>query len=160
MIIGRIALFFALLFGIATTQMPEFLQQYRQRLGGAIDELTMIVAQFDAQSAGQNLTEDAAIARLEANPDPLVQGRGDEMQRIVARLAKLRRAATAFNEPDIADKWGTIAATFDPHIAARAYETFQPAVPTTGEGIRRRHHWLHRWRRARPAHRPADQASS
>ena len=142
MIIGRIALFFALLFGLPSTQMPEFWQQYRQRLGGAIDELTAIVTQFDTQAAGQHLTQDAAIARLEANPDPLAQGRGDEMHRIIARLAKLRRAAAAFNDPNIAGKWATLVETFDPYIAARAYETFQPAIPTTADGIHRRPHWF------------------
>jgi hypothetical protein len=135
MIIGRIALFFALLFGIATTQMPEFWQQYRQRLGGAIDELTAIVAQFDTQATAQSLTEPAAIARLEQSSDPLVQGRGDEMQRIIARLAKLHRAAAAFNDPNIAGRWTVLFETFDPYIAKRTYEAFQPAVPTTPEGF-------------------------
>jgi len=135
MIIGRIAIFFALLFGVASTQMPEFWQQYRQRLGGAIDELTAIVAQFDTQATAQNLAPEAAIARLEANPDPLVQGRGDEMHRIIARLAKLRRAAAAFNDPNIASKWTTLVRTFDPYIAERTYETFQPAIPTSAEGF-------------------------
>jgi hypothetical protein len=135
MIIGRIALFVALLFGIATTQMPEFWQQYRQRLGGAIDELTVIVAQFDHDAAAEKLTPDAAIAQLEANSDPLVQGRGDEMQRITTRLAKLQRAAAAFNDPNIAGRWVTLFETFDPYIAGRAYQTFQPAVPTTTEAF-------------------------
>jgi hypothetical protein len=135
MIIGRIALFFALLFGLASTQMPEFWQQYRQRLGGAIDELSAIVSQFDTQAARQNLTPDAAIAHLEANPDPLAQGRGDEMQRIMARLEKLRHAAAAFSDPNIAGKWTTLVKTFDPYIAERAYETFQPAIPTSADGF-------------------------
>lgn len=135
MIIGRIALFFALLLGVATTQMPEFWQQYRQRLGGAIDELSAIVAQFDTQAAAQNLTETAAIDRLEENPDPLVEGRGDEMQRLIARLTKLKRAAAAFNDPNVAGRWVILFETFDPYIARRAYETFQPAIPTTTEGF-------------------------
>ncbi|MGH6817333.1 MAG: DUF2937 family protein [Methylovirgula sp.] len=135
MIIGRIALFFALLFGIATTQMPEFWQQYRQRLGGAIDELTEIVAQFDKDAAGQSLTPDAAITRLEANSDSLAQARGDEMKRILARLAKLQRAAAAFNDANVAGRWMTLFKTFDPYIAERTYQTFEPAIPTTPEGF-------------------------
>ncbi len=131
MIIGRIALFFALLFGLASTQMPEFWQQYRQRLGGAIDELTAIVTQFDTQAASQHLTPDAAIAHLEGSGDPIAQGRGDEMRRIIGRLAKLQRSAAAFNDPNIAGKWATLIETFDPYIAGRTYATFQPAIPTT-----------------------------
>ncbi len=135
MIIGRIALFFALLFGLASTQMPEFWQQYRQRLGGAIDELTAIVTQFDTQAASQNLTPDVAITRLETSPDPIAQGRGEEMHRIIARLAKLRHAAAAFNDPNIAGKWTTLIQTFDPYIAERTYEAFQPAIPTSADGF-------------------------
>jgi hypothetical protein len=135
MIIGRIALFVALVLGLASTQMPEFWQQYRQRLGGAIDELTAIVAQFDAQAASQNVSPDAAIAHLEASSDPLVQGRGDEMARIIARLEKLHRSAAAFNDPNIAGKWATLIKTFDPYIAERTYATFQPAIPTTADGF-------------------------
>lgn len=135
MIIGRIALFFALLFGVASTQMPEFWQQYRQRLGGAIDELAQIVTQFDAEAAAAKLSPAAAIARLEANPDPLVEGRGDEMRRIIDRLAKLRIGAQAFNDPNVAAKWLTLIRTFDPYIAGRTYENFEPAVPTNTDGF-------------------------
>ncbi|MEI9915615.1 MAG: DUF2937 family protein [Methylovirgula sp.] len=83
MILNRIALFFAFVFGFASTQAPEFWQQYQQRLGGAIDELTTIVSQFDSEAAAQHLSESRAVDRLEANSDPLAQGRGAEMQRIV-----------------------------------------------------------------------------
>jgi hypothetical protein len=42
MLVGRLALFFGLLLAVAASQIPEYAQQYRQRLGGAIDELQTI----------------------------------------------------------------------------------------------------------------------
>jgi len=135
MIIGRIALFFAMLFGLASTQAPEFWQQYRQRLGAAVDELSAIVAQFDAQNAQQHLSESAAVDHLEHSPDPVVQGQGDEMQRFIARLARLRRAQAAFDEPNLAVRWLKLASAFDVSIAERAYAAYQPAVPATAEGF-------------------------
>ena len=135
MILNRIALFFAFVFGFASTQAPEFWQQYEQRLGGAIDELAAIVSQFDTQAGAQHLNEQQAVARLEANADPLAQGRGAEMQHLIDRLARLRRAQAAFNSPNVLSKWIALAATFDPTIAARAYEAYQPAVPTTPDGF-------------------------
>jgi hypothetical protein len=135
MIIGRFALFFAFVFGLAATQAPEFWQQYKQRLGGAIDELTAIVAQFDMDAAAQYLTRGQAIARLESDPDPLAQGRGVEMQHLVGRLTKLRQAAAAFEQTNVFAKWVALATTFDPQIAARAYEAYEPAVPTTPDGF-------------------------
>ncbi|HEY1735600.1 MAG TPA: DUF2937 family protein, partial [Methylovirgula sp.] len=39
------------------------------------------------------------------------------------------------NDKNIPEKWWTLSTTFDPVIAARAYETYQPAVPTSWEGF-------------------------
>ena len=47
MIVRAVALGVGVLCGALASQAPEFAQQYRQRLGGALDELTAIVAQFD-----------------------------------------------------------------------------------------------------------------
>jgi hypothetical protein len=135
MIIRRLALFFAMFSGLLTTQMPEYWQQYRQRLEGAIDELTEIVAQFDKDSAAQGMTQAVGIAHLEASTDPLARARGESMQHIVKRLARLRHADAAFDEKNLPVKWWTLATNFDPSIAAHAYQTYQPAVPTTAEGF-------------------------
>jgi hypothetical protein len=135
MIVGRIAFFFALLFGVATTQLPEFMQQYRQRLGGAVDEISAIIAHFDNDARDNGLSENAAIAQLENNPDPLVKARGVDMKRLIKRLNKLEMAQTALESPNAFEKWTTFVTSFDRSIAARAYETYQPAVPTTSEGF-------------------------
>ena len=42
-----VAFVIGLLLGFVLSQTPEFAQQYRQRLGGAVDELQRIVLQFD-----------------------------------------------------------------------------------------------------------------
>lgn len=70
LVLRRIALGFALFCGLIASQLPEFAQQYRQRLGGAIDELTAIVDQFAAEAASQGMDASKAIAQLEANTIP------------------------------------------------------------------------------------------
>lgn len=135
MIIGRIAFFFAIVFGIATTQLPEFVQQYRQRLGGAIDEISAIIARFDNEAHDNGLTENAAIAKLENNPDPLVKARGVDMERLIKRFNKLETVQTALESSNTLQKWTTFVTSFDSSIATRAYETYQPAVPTTSDGF-------------------------
>ncbi|MEM9851772.1 MAG: DUF2937 family protein, partial [Pseudomonadota bacterium] len=40
----------------ATSQFPEFSQQYVQRLGGAVDELRRVAADFDASARAAGLT--------------------------------------------------------------------------------------------------------
>lgn len=57
----RLALAVGLACGLVGTQAPEFAQQYRQRLAGAVDELTRVVQAFDAEAQGEGLPADAAI---------------------------------------------------------------------------------------------------
>ena len=131
----RLALFFALLVGLAATQLPEFLQQYRQRLGGAIDELAADVASFDDSAARQGVSEDAGLARLKANGDPLVQDRGQQTARTIARFHRLQAEQAQIDAASPAGRYVTFLADFDARIAARAYEIYRPAVPVTLDSL-------------------------
>ena len=51
------------------SQFPEFSQQYIQRMGGAVDELTRFVAEFDADAAELGLSRQAALVDLAAGGD-------------------------------------------------------------------------------------------
>ncbi len=135
MILNRIALFFAFVFGFASTQAPEFWQQYQQRLGGAIDELTTIVSQFDSEAAAQHLSESQAVDRLEAIP---IRWRRAAARKCSASSTGWRGSAGA--QPRSTRRTSSrngsrLAETFDPTIAQRAYEAYQPAVPTTSDGF-------------------------
>ncbi|MFN3498187.1 MAG: DUF2937 family protein, partial [Pannonibacter indicus] len=90
MLARPVALAFGLLAGITASQLPEFAQQYRQRLGGAIDALqtVMLQAAEDAQRSG--LDVDGAIARLKASGDQLVAAQGRSLEEIGDRLANMR----------------------------------------------------------------------
>jgi hypothetical protein len=52
----RFALAVAVLARLIGSQAPEFAQQYRQRLGGALEELNRIIAEFEAEVRAENLT--------------------------------------------------------------------------------------------------------
>src|SRR6202011_2754580 len=96
LMIRRIALAIGLLFALAGSQLPEFAQQYRQRLGGAIDELNRMIAEFDTEAARQSLTREQGVDRLKANADALVQQRGAAIESDVDRAARLARQQEAF----------------------------------------------------------------
>ena len=135
MLVKRLALFFGLVFGLVGMQGPEFAQQYRQRLAGAIDELMRVVAQFDAEVERQSLTPEAAIQRLETNPDPLARERGVAADNDRTRLVHLQNAlAAAKDEAPVRRLWG-LAQTFDLEIAERDFADYEPAAPTTGEAF-------------------------
>ena len=62
MLARRLALAIAVLAGLIGSQGPEFAQQYRQRLGGALEELNRIVFDFDDEVRRQNLTRADGLA--------------------------------------------------------------------------------------------------
>lgn len=132
---GRIAIVLALLCGAATSQAPEFVQQYRQRLGGAVDELQRVLADFDQNAAAQGLDRNGGIARLQQNVDPFAQGQGAEIEGIAARKARL---TSQMQEMDAGGSFGRLLAVIrdpDPSVASRALANFAPAIPVTADGL-------------------------
>lgn len=135
MLARRIAVAIGLLLAVVFSQAPEFTQQYRQRLGGALDELKRIVAQFDAEASAQSLSRDAGIARLRSNPDPLVQARGLDVESAVDRERRLDAQDRAFDAAGPLGRYWALVDGFDPELAAQAYAVYQPAVPVTAGGF-------------------------
>src|ERR1700729_2714219 len=98
MFLRRIALAIGLLFGLLGTQAPEFAQQYRQRLAGAVDELSRVVSTFDTEARSENLAPEEAIRRLDENTDPLARERGQAMAEDKIRLTRLQDALAAYTD--------------------------------------------------------------
>lgn len=123
-----------LLLGLTFGQGPEFAQQYRQRLGGALDELRAAVVRFDADAARQGLAPAAALARLEANPEPLARDRAADMRLVVARRDRLQRQKAAFDGGGLS-RLAAAAGDFDSELARAALADFRPALPVTLDGL-------------------------
>jgi hypothetical protein len=135
MILRRVVFFLALAFGIVTSQLPEFAQQYRQRLGGAVDELTRIIGEFDADAARLSLSRDAGLERLLSNADVFVRQRGEQIREDIGRVARLEKQLQAYSEAGPFWRLGVFARHYEPEIARRAAENFEPALPITTEGL-------------------------
>jgi hypothetical protein len=129
----RLALAIGLLFGLIGTQGPEFSQQYRQRLGGALDELRRIVETFDAETASRSLTPAEGIAQLKDNADLLARERGADIEDDIAREARLERQLAEMKDAGPLDRLIVMAEDFDPAIAGETLRSFEPAVPVTSE---------------------------
>src|SRR6202161_796359 len=97
MLARRLALAIAVLAGLSGSQAPEFAQQYRQRLGGALEELNRIVSEFDSEVQRQNLSRAEALKRLEDNTDPLARERGEDMNKAIERAERLNQQIGAMN---------------------------------------------------------------
>ncbi|MCW2306038.1 DUF2937 family protein [Rhodobium gokarnense] len=133
---GRtIILALGLILGGVFSQAPEFAQQYRQRLGGAIDELKQVVADFNADAEREGLKTDDALKRLSDNPDTLASRRGERMTQIIARYHRLERQQDAMQSAGPVNRIVALARDFDGEVAEGAYEDYEPAVPVTIEGL-------------------------
>lgn len=134
--ITRIVAFgLGLLGGVVASQGPEYSQQYRQRLGGAIDELRQIVGRFDADAQAHGENRDSAITRLRGNADDLASRQGAAMQANVERLDRLQAHRQAMLDAGPFGRVALMVRDGDEDVMRAAYRDFEPAVPVTSEGI-------------------------
>jgi hypothetical protein len=129
MLARRLALAIALLAGLMGSQGPEFAQQYRQRLGGAIDELNRIVAEFDSEVQRESLSRAEALKRLKDNSDPLARERGEDMSAAFDRSQRLNRQMEALNSAGPLTRLYIVATDLDPKIARGTLDNYEPAEP-------------------------------
>ena len=134
MLVRTVSLAFAILGAMVGAQLPEVMHQYYQRLGGAIDELTVIVERFDKDAVANGLNRtDALTALLSSNQD-LVRRRGVDMESNLERLSELERQREDMRR-DYLSRALYFIGNADGAIVDRTLEDYRPAVPTTVEGF-------------------------
>jgi hypothetical protein len=135
MILRTIALAIGLLAATITSQLPEFAQQYRQRLGGAIDELHRIVQRFDTDAGASGLSRDQALNRMQTGPDDFVRRRGVSEAVTMERLARLEKHREALLADGPVRRVGSFLRYGDAELTDSTLRDFEPAVPVTWEGF-------------------------
>ena len=133
MILRTMALAAGLTGAATLSQFPEFSQQYTQRLGGAVDELTRVVAEFDRDAETVGLGRDEALRQLATGGD-FGAARAESLRATVARQARLSSDLAAIEDAGPFMHARLAAHLADPDIAARAWENFRPGLPMTFEG--------------------------
>jgi Protein of unknown function (DUF2937) len=129
MLARRLALAIAVLAGLIGSQAPEFAQQYRQRLGGALEELNRIVSGFDSEVQRQNLSRADGLKRLEDNTDPLAREQGEDIGKTIDRSERLNAQIQAINSAGPLMRLYVVATGFDPEIAHSTLDNYEPAEP-------------------------------
>lgn len=133
--IRTLALFFGLLSAGSFSQLPEFAQQYGQRLGGAVDELATIAADFDASADRAGLSREAALEQYSAEGNGFLIDRGRDMGRTLERYEKLSAQQRAFETADPIERSLTLVTSGDIELANETLAAYRPAVPVTAEGF-------------------------
>lgn len=123
----------ALAGGLTAAQLPEFSQQYVQRLGGAVDALEKVVTDFDTSARSAGLTREAALAEL-AGSDFLERRQAD-MRRTFTRYEQLSAQRAQLSNAPASARVAAILRAPDPELAAATYADFRPALPATSDGL-------------------------
>ena len=117
-----------------TSQAPEFTQQYRQRLGGALQELRVIVSDFDADAERRDLTREEALSSYRASADEFLRDRGLSIGQTIRRYESLQRQAERFESwPDFA-RPAVLVGESDVQLFGGAWQDFRPGLPLTVTG--------------------------
>jgi hypothetical protein len=124
----------SLALALTFSQAPEFMQQYVQRLGGAIDELTRIVQHFDDDARSSGFDRAGALRLMQGNSERLVRDQGARMEDNISRLARLRAQQDALREGGSLLRFVEFAANVDGPLARKALQDYKPALPLTVAG--------------------------
>lgn len=120
---------------LAAGQAPEFAQQYRQRLGGAIEEMQAVVSRFDEDAARNGLNREEALSRYGQSLDAFLQDWGISMRDALARHESLWSQAVRMGTlPPIARPLA-LARDYDRRLMEGAWRDFEPALPITPHGL-------------------------
>ena len=134
MIMRALVVVSGLVGAVAASQIPELMQQYRQRLGGAVEELARVVADFDLDAAREDLTRDQALERYITSGDRFFNRRGVSMQRTLARFDRITAHRAALLDADAFERPVLFWTYNDPVLLDGTVGEFRPAIPTTAEG--------------------------
>ena len=116
------------------SQVPEFIQQYLQRLGGHLDEAQRQLARLRGAAEASGLTMEQLAARTAADPDAAIGKLGAVLREAITRVHRLDEAEAAIRQASLWTKPFVFARYADGEIVHATARVFRPAVPTTVEG--------------------------
>lgn len=120
---------------MVASQTPEFMQQYKQRLGGAIDELATVVRHFDRDANAAGMDRASAIERYSRSGDSFFVRRGTSMQTTITRWHDMSDHWRAISSANLFSRLPVFLSGADKELLSRTWETYKPAIPTTPESL-------------------------
>jgi hypothetical protein len=117
------------------SQLPEFMQQYLQRLEGHLDEARLVLGKFKDAAAQSGMSLDQLVAGTAQNPDPSMGKLGGVIRQAIARADELGAADAALRQASALTRPFVFLRHLDVGIARATLAIYRPAVPTTLEGF-------------------------
>lgn len=116
------------------SQAPEFAQQYKQRLGGAVQELGIVVGDFDTNAKNALLTRNDALKKLQGSSEQFVQDRGNSMAKTIGRFTNLETQQTKMDAANSYMQPLHVLQNPDLELVKGAWSIYQPAIPLNKQG--------------------------
>lgn len=133
MLTRALALTAGLTGAVGVAQFPEYSQQYVQRLGGAVDELSRFMDEFDADAARLDMSRSAALVDL-AQGNQMGAARADTIVRTIERHERFSRDLEQMQGLGPFSRARYATRFTDGELAGRVWENYKPAMPVTFEG--------------------------
>lgn len=131
--IGLLRLAVAVFCAVALSQFPAFSDQYVQRLGGQVDALSRVAADFDASAEGAGVTRDQALADLSGTA--FRDAHQADMRDVFARLDRARADLQMLRIAGPLERMLLPHRLRDAETLAATWGDFRPAVPVTAAGL-------------------------
>lgn len=120
---------------IAAGCIPSFIAQYRQRVGGRLDQVLQDMAPFQAIADQLHRGSLQELIRYHlASVDPTFHNEGAALQGMVNSVEQLRQALQALNT-DLFHQLVYMLTEADPLIARATWEIFSPSFNLTAESV-------------------------
>ncbi len=119
---------------IALSQFPAFHQQYLQRLGGHVDELTIQVEAIDGRAAALGMSRYDYIRALLDNPEAPARSEGENLADLVGRQVSLSQSLERLSTMSMLYVGPALVFEVEPQVAAATFRDFRPSVPLTPVG--------------------------
>lgn len=126
---------FCVVGAVLFSQVPTFMQQYAQQLGGRSEELKLQIDLMakTALYSGKNLKE--YIQKFLSNTDSDISQQGELMQEMTVRYQKLSEAASALNHASVFEKPYVFFTHLYSDVASSTLQLFTPGFSFSLEGI-------------------------
>lgn len=114
------------------SQFPEFSQQYMQRLGGQVDELTRVVVDFDKTALADGLGREEML--LGMADTTLVEGQVTMWRGTFARHARLSENLIVLQAASPMERLTMAHRMMDADTVQATWADFTPALPLSAAG--------------------------
>jgi hypothetical protein len=117
------------------SQVPEFMQQYTQRLAGHVNELHRLLSQMRIVASHSNKTLEQYIQKFLSSPDPDFARQGELMQEMLSRWEELNQALFHLTHSSIWMRPYVFLKELQYDIAKSTLASFQPGINLSVEGL-------------------------